>query len=215
MKNENNRSKIFSNIQIISLLTTAVTLIVALFTIVFDNKKINTENTFLMILLVSFSFAIMLAYILLIIKRINPKQYIYISYARADKEIAETIKDVLDAQLRKMSKYRFEILTADSIPYGADMSNTLQEYISKSNTVIVIVSENYILSQWCNTEFVEVLEMGKKLIPIVTDSYEDLSDLPKDISNIKALSIKECSSPEELESRLKLLAKDLVRAQLD
>ena len=215
MKNKNNRSKVFPDIQIVLLLTTAVSLIIALFTIVFDNKSMNTENTFLMILFASFSVAITLAYILLIIKRINPKQYIYISYTRADKEIAETVKDVLDSQLRKMSKYRFEILTADSIPYGADMNNTLQEYISKSNTVIVIVSENYIMSQWCNTEFFEVLEMGKRLIPIVTDSYNNLSDLPKDISNIKALSIKDCSSREELERRLKLLAKDIVRAQLD
>lgn len=208
-----NLKKNVQSLDIISLLSTAAALIVALFTIVFDNKRINTENTILMILLVSLATTVLTAYILLIIRRINPKHYIYISYARADKELAKDIKDVLDDQLNKLSKYRFEVLTADSIPYGANMNSTLQEYISKSNNVIVIVSEKYIMSHWCNTEFVKIEEEGKKIIPIVTDSYNDLSNLPKDISNIKALSLKDCSTREELERRLKILAKDLIRAQ--
>ena len=83
MKNlkENIRS-----LDIISLLSAAAALIVGLFTIVFDNKRINTENTILMILLVSLATTVLTGYILLIIRRINPKQYIYISYTRADKD---------------------------------------------------------------------------------------------------------------------------------
>ncbi len=212
MKNlkENIRS-----LDIISLLSAAAALIVGLFTIVFDNKRINTENTILMILLVSLATTVLTGYILLIIRRINPKQYIYISYTRADKELAEEIKDILENQLNKMSKYRFEVLTADSIPFGANMNSTLQEYISESNTVIVIVSEKYIMSDWCKTEFVKIVEEGKKCIPIVTDSYNDLSNLPKDISNIKALSLIDCSTREELERRLKTLSKDLIKTHRD
>lgn len=217
MKNEKSRYRNISYAQIISLLTTAISLIVAIFVILFDNKRINIISSedipFALMLLVSLSVPIIFAYMILILRRINPKQYIYFSYARADKEIVDTVKETLEAQLSAMSKYRFEILTADSIPYGADIKNTLQEYKSKANVVVVIISRNYTLSDWCATELIEVLEMGKRIIPIITDSYEELSELPRDIRNIKALSIKGNLSQEELKRSLKMLAKDLVRAQ--
>ena len=114
-----------------------------------------------------------------------------------------------------MSKYRFEILTADTIPYGSDMRKTMQEYLQKANIMIVIVSKSYIESKWCNEEFVEISGMNKKIIPIVIDRYEYLSQLPKDISNIKALFIRESKLNEELEHQIELLAKDLVRQRKD
>lgn len=36
------------------------------------------------------------------------------------------------------------------------------------------------------------MNMNKKIIPIVMESFEDLSQLPRDISNIKGLSFSEC-----------------------
>ena len=134
------------------------------------------------------------------------------SFSSADKDMVELVTRTLEEQFKKMSKYRFEILTADTIPYGSDMRKTMQEYLQKANIMIVIVSKSYIES---NEEFVEISGMNKKIIPIVIDRYEYLSQLPKDISNIKALFIRESKLNEELEHQIELLAKDLVRQRKD
>ena len=204
-----------NNIQIISLFISAISLVFALFTIMFDANKFDTNNIYLMTLLMVFVSYIASAYIMLIIKRVNPKQYIYMSFSSADKDMVELVTRTLEEQFKKMSKYRFEILTADTIPYGSDMRKTMQEYLQKANIMIVIVSKSYIESKWCNEEFVEISGMNKKIIPIVIDRYEYLSQLPKDISNIKALFIRESKLNEELEHQIELLAKDLVRQRKD
>ena len=204
-----------NNIQIISLFISAISLVFALFTIMFGANKFDTNNIYLMTLLMVFVSYIASAYIMLIIKRVNPKQYIYMSFSSADKDMVELVTRTLEEQFKKMSKYRFEILTADTIPYGSDMRKTMQEYLQKANIMIVIVSKSYIESKWCNEEFVEISGMNKKIIPIVIDRYEYLSQLPKDISNIKALFIRESKLNEELEHQIELLAKDLVRQRKD
>ena len=209
-----------NNIQIISLFISAISLVFALFTIMFDANKFDTNNIYLMTLLTVFISCIASAMrntlkTLLIIKRVNPKQYIYMSFSSADKDMVELVTRTLEEQFKKMSKYRFEILTADTIPYGSDMRKTMQEYLQKANIMIVIVSKSYIESKWCNEEFVEISGMNKKIIPIVIDRYEYLSQLPKDISNIKALFIRESKLNEELEHQIELLAKDLVRQRKD
>ncbi len=204
-----------NEIQILSLFIAALSLIVGLFIILHDVNYFNNENMFLIAILSIFAGFVVTTYILSFIKRVNPKQYIYISYAGADKETANQVAVTLDKELEKISKYRFEILTADAIPYGADMRTTMHEFLAKANIVIVIVSENYIMSEWCNEEFLELFRMDKKIIPIVTQSYTHLSRLPKDISNIKALLVKDCESDEDFRSQLILLAKDLVRQRKD
>ena len=154
-------------------------------------------------------------YVLSIIRRINPKQYIYISYTGQDKDTALLVSQILSEQFKRLSKYRFEIITVDSIPFGEDMSATMQKYIEKSDIVIVLVSENYITSEWCYNEFLSIANLNKRIIPIVLNSYSDLSRLPKDISNIKALSLSDCTSDKDFEEQLLRLAKDLIRQRKD
>lgn len=200
-----------NNIQIISLLAAALSLVVALFSILFDSTRFETENLFLMEIFVVLAACIISVYMMLILKRVNPKQYIYISFSQADKEIAIQILAKLDEELNKSTRYRFEILTPDSIPYGANIEQTLQTYFEKSNKIIVLVSEQYLSSKWCRDEFAQLSLMEKQLIPIVTTSYECLSKLPKDISNIKALYLNPSSTTTELDQHIKTLAKDIVR----
>ena len=95
------------------------------------------------------------------------------------------------------------------------MSATMQKYIEKSDIVIVLVSENYITSEWCYNEFLSIANLNKRIIPIVLNSYSDLSRLPKDISNIKALSLSDCTSDKDFEEQLLRLAKDLIRQRKD
>lgn len=204
-----------NEMQILSLLVAAFSLIIGLFTIVYDTNRFDTENMFFMIMLSVLTISVVITYTMSVIKRINPKQYIYVSFTRADKEVANQVITILEKEFSKISKYRFEILTADKIPYGANMPETMQEFLTKANIVIVIVSENYLISNWCTEEFVQLSRMDKKIIPIVIDSYSHLYKLPKDISNIRALLIDDCKSDEDFKQRLIWLAKDLVRQRTD
>lgn len=166
----------------------------------------------LAITLVAFTSAI---YAMLILKRINPKKYIYLSYSKKDKEIAEKISLSLSEQFKKLSKYRFEIVTADSIPFGSDMRITMQNNLSKSDIIIIIVSPAYLQSDWCLKEFVTVYNEDKRIIPIVTESFLDLAKLPKNITNIRALSLKDCVSEESFSKAIVALAKDLIKQRKD
>ena len=205
-----------NNIQIFSLLITAIAIMLTMLGTVIGGSFLKNKNDILTpllaALLVTLTFFV---YALLTMKRINPKKYIYISYAGIDKEIAEKISLVLNNQFKTLSKYRFEILTADSVPFGNDMYITMQENLSKSDIAIVIVSSAYLRSDWCLKEFTTICEKNKRIIPIVIDSFRDLADLPKNISNIKALSLIDCKSEKDFADAISKLAKDLIKQRTD
>lgn len=203
-----------NNFQIITLLIAALSLIVTIFSVV-DNTRLFLDNEIILAFATALVASLSATYVLSIIRRINPKQYIYISYTGQDKDTALLVSRILSEQFKRLSKYRFEIITVDSIPFGEDMSATMQKYIEKSDIVIVLVSENYITSEWCYNEFLSIANLNKRIIPIVLNSYSDLSRLPKDISNIKALSLSDCTSDKDFEEQLLRLAKDLIRQRKD
>lgn len=95
------------------------------------------------------------------------------------------------------------------------MNITMQENMSKSDIVIIIVSPEYLQSKWCLKEFVAISNEDKRIIPIVTESFSDLAKLPKDISGIKALSLRNCVSEEDFSITILKLAKDLIKQRRD
>lgn len=203
--------------QMVTLLVSMFSVLLAIFTTVYNadlfyKSNVNEIVLALATVIISLLFG---TYILQILRRINPKQYIYISYSGKNKEIADLISKTLTEQFEKLTKYRFEIRTADSVPYGEDMYVTMQKYMDESDIIIIIVSEAYIDSDWCRREFNSIIDCSKKIIPIVMNSYNDLSRLSANISNIKALSLQNCTSEKEFERQLLLLAKDLIRQRKD
>ena len=203
-----------NNIQIFSLLISALALMLTMLSILTQNSLFKYDNAFVLSLAIVLVASTVFSYALLIIKRVNPKKYIYLSYTGRDKEIANKIILVLSEQFQKLSKYRFEILTADSIPFGNDMYITMQENMAKSEIVIVIVSPSYLQSEWCINEFTTISKDNKRIIPI-TDAFSYLAELPKDISNIKALSLINCKSEEDFSKAMSTLAKDLIKQRKD
>ena len=204
-----------NNIQIFSLLISALALMVTMLSILTQNSLLKYDNAFVLSLAIVLVTSTAFLYTLLIIKRVNPKKYIYLSYTGRDKEIAEKMILILNEQFKKLSKYRFEILTADSIPFGNDMYITMQENLAKSEIVIVIVSPSYLQSEWCINEFTTISKDNKRIIPVVTEAFSDLTELPKDISNIKALSLINCKSEEDFSETMSTLAKDLIKQRKD
>lgn len=201
--------------QTLILTTSTIALMTVMPSILNLDSTFSYDSEFLLLLAIMLVILTGIVYLLLVIKRINPKKYIYISYANMDKEIAEKVSSILNAQFKTLSKYRFEILTADSIPFGKDMYATMQENMSKSNIVIIIVSQAYLHSEWCIKEFTTICEKDKLIIPIVTKSFADLAKLPKDISNIKALSLINCESEKDFVRAISTLAKDLIKQRND
>lgn len=103
----------------------------------------------------------------------------------------------------------------DCIPFGNDMYITMQENMLKSDIVIIIVSSAYLQGEWCLKEFATILKEGKRIIPIVTESFSDLAKLPENISNIKALSLINCESEESFSKIMLVLAEDLIKQRKD
>lgn len=204
-----------NNMENFILLTCVIALMSAMLSILTENSLFKYDDSVALLLAITLVALTGTIYSVLIIKRINPKKYIYLSYSNKDKKIAEKISLILSEQFKKLSKYRFEIVTEDSIPFGNDMRITMQENLSKSDIVIIIVSPAYLQSNWCLKEFVTISSEDKRIIPIVTDSFLDLAKLPKDISNIKALSLKDCVSEESFANAILALAKDLIKQRKD
>ncbi len=204
-----------NNLQIFILLISAFGLMLTMWSIVAHDSLLEYDNMIVLTLAILLVISTSFIYSLLIIKRIKPKKYIYISYTGMDKEIAEKTSLVLSEQFKSLSKYRFEIITADSIPFGNDMYITMRENISKSDIVIIIVSPLYLQNEWCLKEFTTITKEDKRIIPIVTEAFSDLAKLPKDISNIKAVSLINCKSEEDFAKVMSTLAKDLIKQRKD
>lgn len=204
-----------NNIQVFSLLISALALMLTMLSILRDDALLKFDNIYVLTLSIALVTITSSVYALSTIKRINPKKYIYLSYTGMDKEIAEKISLVLSEQFKSLSIYRFEIITADSIPFGNDMYITMRENMSKSDIVIIIVSPSYLKSEWCLKEFMTISNEDKRIIPIVTETFSDLAKLPKDISNIKALSLINCKSEEDFSKIMSTLAKDLIKQRKD
>ena len=78
-----------NNIQIFSLLISALALMVTMLSILTQNSLLKNDNAFVLSLAIILVTSTAFLYTLLIIKRVNPKKYIYLSYTGRDKEIAE------------------------------------------------------------------------------------------------------------------------------
>lgn len=204
-----------NDIQIFTLLISALALMLTMLSILTQNSVFQYDNILVLSLATILVTLTGFIYAILIIKRINPKKYIYLSYAGIDKEIAEKTAIILNEQFRILSKYRFEIITADTIPFGNDMYITMKDNMLKSDTVIIIISHAYLQSEWCLKEFTTISNEDKRIIPIVTESFDDLAKLPRDISNIKALSLIHCRSEEDFCKTMSVLAKDLIKQRKD
>lgn len=204
-----------NDFQNIVLLTTAIALVVSMFSMLIDNNSLEFMTPLVLLLAIVLVSATSVVYMGLVIRRVKPKRYIYFSYALADKDLADRVILTLNQQFRSLSKYRFEILTGDSIPFGESIINTIQGNLLKADIIVVLVSPSYLKSKWCREEFINFTQEGKRVIPIVTESFSNLSELPIDLTDIKALSLRDCSTEKEFTESISRLAKDLIRQRRD
>lgn len=207
-----------NNMEIFALMFSATGLMVAMFTMVIMDKYTNYFEGFAEVYSLDLAMALVASTICFsffeIIRRRNGKKYIFVSYSIDDKEIVEKVISGLNKYLKKKSKYRFEILTIDSVILGDNIFEAIKIFLRKADEAIIFVSSSYYESEWCKMEFNEIYASKKKVIPIIMEPDADLGKLPKDISYIKALDLYGYNSEEEFEKKIALLAKDIVARRI-
>ena len=202
-----------NNLQTIVLITASISIIVTMFTLVVNDEIFYDMNDSVpLALALAMITMISVLYVTLVFSRMNPKKYLFLSYCSKDAELAQCVKIILQEQLDKETRQRYELLTVDSISYGENINDTIQKYLNRSQTLIVVLSDNYFKDTNCQLEFQKILELDKKVIPILIDST-DSAALPTKIQNVKLLSLNNLDD-QEFKKRVCSLAKDLAKRRI-
>jgi tetratricopeptide (TPR) repeat protein len=124
---------------------------------------------------------------------------VFISYSRQDLNVADRLVTALEEEGFKVTIDRRDL------PYGEEWLQELADFIAGSDTVVALVSPQFIASKACNWELGEVKATNKRLIPLVIEKVA-IEDLPESIKKIQLLP------PEgifEFETHLQLLVEAL------
>ena len=110
---------------------------------------------------------------------------VFISYSRRDKIFTQKLVDALQAANREV--------WADwaSIPAASDWDAEIKEGIEKTNTVLFLLSPEWIKSNECRKELLHALQMGKKLIPILYIMPDQGQEVPPELAKINWVYMRE------------------------
>jgi TIR domain len=105
---------------------------------------------------------------------------VFVSYSRRDALVADALVDVLKARGFNAK------IDRRNLPFGEKWQAELAELIRLSDTVIWLVSDASIRSQWVNWELDEVAKRKKRLVPVlIGDTSRD--KLPRQLGEIQLL----------------------------
>lgn len=107
---------------------------------------------------------------------------VFISYSRRNAAAADALFEALTARGFKMTIDRRDL------PFGEKWQAQLAEFIRLSDTVIWLISDASIRSEWVNWELDEVARRNKRLVPVmVGDTPRD--KLPRQLGEIHILPV--------------------------
>lgn len=135
------------------------------------------------------------------------KCYIYISYADQDENRVKFAIEVIKKQLQRRWWISYKILTKRDIPLGEPMTHIKYSFIRRSEVCIVFLSNNYVESSDCKDEL--ALMRNLKVIPIFLDWNQNISECSKAIIDKNGIFLMGCYSHRLIESKMKILAKEL------
>lgn len=110
----------------------------------------------------------------------NDKLKVFISYSRRDAVAADALVAALTAR-----DFDVKIDTRD-LPFGEEWQKELAEFIRLSDTVIWLVSDASIRSEWVNWELDEVKARNKRLVPVMAGLVNP-AELPRQLGAIHIL----------------------------
>ncbi len=103
---------------------------------------------------------------------------VFISYSRRDKVFTQKLVDALHAANRDV--------WADwnSIPAASDWDAEIKEGIEKTDTVLFLLSPEWIKSNECRKEMIHAIQHGKRLIPILYLMPDQGQEVPPELAKI-------------------------------
>lgn len=105
---------------------------------------------------------------------------VFISYSRVDSVIADALVD-------ELTQHGFEVsIDRRNLPFGEKWQSELAEFIRVSDTVVWLVSEASVRSEWVNWELDEVARRSKRLVPVLVD-VTARDALPRQLGEIHIL----------------------------
>lgn len=203
---------------VISLTISAVAVSGAMIAVFLPRSTFDLENSSIFLVLsLLLSLITLFSYIIMVFSRVKPTKNIFVSFSDKDRLYAERIKKELSEKFKTLSKYKYNIFTDEDIPYGVEINKYILSLIDKSSVFLIIVSTSYTESKNCRKELNYIVNKQANnndvnVIPIVLDSYGDLSELGYNLNNIKSLSLIDCMDSEgEFKKRINFLATDLIK----
>lgn len=110
---------------------------------------------------------------------------VFISYSRRDKVFTQKLVDALQAANREV--------WADwaSIPAASDWDAEIKEGIEKTNTVLFVLSPEWIKSNECRKEMDHAIKMGKRMVPILHIMPAEGQEVPPELAKLNWVYMRE------------------------
>lgn len=108
---------------------------------------------------------------------------IFVSYSRQDAAVADSLVDALAAHGYDVT------IDRRSLPFGEKWKNELSEFIRLCDTVVWLISERSVHSEWVNWELDEVARRNKRLVPVMIDGTSR-DTLPRQLGEIHVLPLE-------------------------
>lgn len=132
---------------------------------------------------------------------------IFVSHAAIDKEIIEQVVDLLNTGMGidVQNNVFCSSLEGMKIPPGEDFKHFIKSQIQQPKIVLLLISNNYLSSQFCLAELGASWAMSHKAIPILIPPVK-FSDMKAVLANVNALRIDD---PTDWNEALELFKKIL------
>jgi len=128
----------------------------------------------------------------------NKSKPIFVSHAAVDKEIADKVVDLLNTALGiNVTKEVFcSSLEGMKIPPGKDFKHFMKEQIQEPKIVLLLISQNYLASQFCLAEVGASWALSLNAIPFLIPPVAH-NDMKAVLTNVHALKILDPSDWNE------------------
>jgi hypothetical protein len=103
---------------------------------------------------------------------------VFISYARADKDLVLPVVHLLRAAGARV------FIDVEDIPYGEEWESVLLERLHASERILVFWSANAVNSEWIRREYLIAIGAGLRVIPVPLDA----TPLPAELAVLQALT---------------------------
>ncbi len=110
---------------------------------------------------------------------------VFISYSRRDKVFTQKLVSALSAAKREVWA------DWESIPAASDWDAEIKEGIEKTNTVLFLLSPEWIKSNECYKEMVHAIQMGKRLVPILHIMPAQGQEVPPELAKLNWVYMRE------------------------